>query len=359
MEQELSHWIFPIIKSCKNIFHQYLLIYHFYYYRKIEHLENLIHLKSLILDNNEIQELRHLQCQLNVETLWLNNNNIYDLEDLLDNLQKKFPNLRYLSMINNPCCPSVLDTTYQRYRNYIIYRLKSLKFLDFREVTDIERKSAKEWGKNKFICRMVVPNHMEKKVEDAIKTALFTNLRSNSPTKNNTDVYDAKVLVETMVRDESYLLPSRYEIVSLMGSGSLGEVCKASDQLTNDYVAIKKVKFVFGDRFSDDQLTKLIRLRSLRELKILTKVDHPNIIALRDVILPPSYEQFEDLYLITDFMPADLRDLQVSGQILPDPHIKYITYQILMVCFFRLATYSNLSDRLYHMYIVVMLSTEI
>lgn len=42
-----------------------------------------------------------------LSTLWLNNNRLDDLVELYDILGKETPNLTYLSLLMNPCCPNV------------------------------------------------------------------------------------------------------------------------------------------------------------------------------------------------------------------------------------------------------------
>ena len=44
-----------------------------------------------------------------LQTLWCNNNEIEDLVQFMNNVCKKFENLRYLSMMRNPACPSLMN----------------------------------------------------------------------------------------------------------------------------------------------------------------------------------------------------------------------------------------------------------
>ncbi len=67
------------------------------------------------------------------------------------------------------------------------------------------------------------------------------------------------------------------------------------------------IKGAQGSPAKPQDLLRPIRL--LREIKILAHLDqHPNIVQLKDVILPESFDKFQDIYLVTDLMPADLRD---------------------------------------------------
>jgi serine/threonine protein kinase len=98
----------------------------------------------------------------------------------------------------------------------------------------------------------------------------------------------------------------------------------AFDRKTRTNVAIKKNVRIFAR----DGNT-LIPLRVLRELSILSHLSHPNLISLKDVITPPSYEQFSDMYLVTEQMETDLRCILRSGQVLTDEHVQYILFQLL------------------------------
>ncbi len=69
--------------------------------------------------------------------------------------------------------------------------------------------------------------------------------------------------------------------------------------------------------------------RILREIKLLRHFSHENIIGIQDLICPPSYDQFKDVYIVTDLMETDLHRVIYSKQILSDEHIKFFVYQTL------------------------------
>ncbi len=68
----------------------------------------------------------------------------------------------------------------------------------------------------------------------------------------------------------------------------------------------------------------------MRELKILIHLQHSNIVGLVDVVEPESYDQFGDVYFVTELMEADLRDILDSDQELSEEHIQYFMFQLLM-----------------------------
>ncbi|KAB5581803.1 hypothetical protein PHYPO_G00179840 [Pangasianodon hypophthalmus] len=71
-----------------------------------------------------------------------------DIEELLEHLQEVTPALEYLSLLGNEACPNQLvsldkdEDDYQRYRYFVLHKLRNLKFLDSRRVTQIEHLEA-------------------------------------------------------------------------------------------------------------------------------------------------------------------------------------------------------------------------
>eukprot|EP01127_Copromyxa_protea_P002232 TRINITY_DN12128_c0_g1_i1.p1 TRINITY_DN12128_c0_g1~~TRINITY_DN12128_c0_g1_i1.p1 ORF type:complete len:231 (+),score=38.98 TRINITY_DN12128_c0_g1_i1:23-715(+) len=118
-------------------------------FTQLTHVSNLSRftkLTSLVLDNNELGDDNEFPCAPQLQTLWLNHNNITRVENLLDIIANNYPNLTYLSLLKNPCCPNFLvgksSTDYQKYRRNVIGRLPSLKFLDATAVSNEEREEA-------------------------------------------------------------------------------------------------------------------------------------------------------------------------------------------------------------------------
>jgi len=118
---------------------------------KVESLDNLKCLVSLVLDNNLIGSKNDFPSIPTLKTLSLNNNMITDLKEFMDTIKSKFPNLTFLSLLKNPATPNYYITGedydgYQKYRYFILYHLKHLKFLDSTPVTDEERKESERQG---------------------------------------------------------------------------------------------------------------------------------------------------------------------------------------------------------------------
>lgn len=68
--------------------------------------------------------------------------------------------------------------------------------------------------------------------------------------------------------------------------------------------------------------------RTLREVKILTRLKHENIIELLDIVCEDQMDKLKDLYLVQTLMECDLYKL-LRSQKLSDDHVCYFTYQIL------------------------------
>ncbi|KAI6242978.1 hypothetical protein M3Y99_00208500 [Aphelenchoides fujianensis] len=111
--------------------------------RKVDNLPLLPRLDTLLLHNNRIQQLqKDIGQQLpNLRTLALTNNNIAELGDIEP--LSKCTKLEYLTLVGNPI------SNKPHYRAYVIYKLKSLRVLDFRRIKDVERKAAIKLFKGK------------------------------------------------------------------------------------------------------------------------------------------------------------------------------------------------------------------
>jgi len=97
----------------------------------------------------------------------------------------------------------------------------------------------------------------------------------------------------------------------------------AFDNVLKKNVAIKKMCNTFSQG-------KEYQKRILREILIMLHfVGHPNIINLTDLILPRTFNDFQDIYIVMDAMQQDMGKLIRSNLTLGDQDIKYFLYQIL------------------------------
>ena len=104
-----------------------------------------------------------------------------------------------------------------------------------------------------------------------------------------------------------------------MGSGTYGIVFKGIDMTNNEAIALKKINM--------EMETEGIPYSALREITILKKLSHPNIINLLDVI--PSIGK---LHLVMEFCDQDMNDLLESlpvGVFLSPIDVKWFLYQLI------------------------------
>ena len=112
----------------------------------------------------------------------------------------------------------------------------------------------------------------------------------------------------------------RYRLEKILGHGSYGQVAEAFDTVGKMKVAIKRINNVF------DQVIDTKRI--LREVYILRHLRHDNVIRLLNILKPPR-EEFNELYLVFEFVDTDLHKLINSPQYLTIEHIKTFLYQLL------------------------------
>jgi protein kinase len=84
----------------------------------------------------------------------------------------------------------------------------------------------------------------------------------------------------------------RYQILETVGDGTFGTVFKAINKDTNEIVAIKKMKKKF---YSWEEAM------SLREIKALRKLTHPNIVKLKEVL-----RVSDDLYFVFEYLEKNI-----------------------------------------------------
>ncbi|OVA05826.1 Protein kinase domain [Macleaya cordata] len=114
---------------------------------------------------------------------------------------------------------------------------------------------------------------------------------------------------------------SQYQIQEVIGKGSYGVVGSAIDTHTGERVAIKKINDVF-EHVSD-------ATRILREIKLLRLLQHPDIVEIRHIMLPPSRREFKDIYVVFELMESDLHQVIKANDDLTPEHYQFFLYQLL------------------------------
>eukprot|EP00826_Nyctotherus_ovalis_P018924 TRINITY_DN1574_c0_g5_i1.p1 TRINITY_DN1574_c0_g5~~TRINITY_DN1574_c0_g5_i1.p1 ORF type:complete len:339 (-),score=53.14 TRINITY_DN1574_c0_g5_i1:44-955(-) len=112
-----------------------------------------------------------------------------------------------------------------------------------------------------------------------------------------------------------------YEIVKIIGKGSYGDVAEAVHKLTKRKVAIKRIFRLFDDLVDCKRI--------VREICILRSLVHPNIVGLYDIIEPRDPENFDTLYLVTEYCQSDAKKLIKSATHLQMAHIQLLMYNIM------------------------------
>jgi eukaryotic-like serine/threonine-protein kinase len=84
------------------------------------------------------------------------------------------------------------------------------------------------------------------------------------------------------VAENAKLVGGRYALVRKIGSGGMGRVWLAHDEILHRDVAVKEI--VFPDDLSRAERDELYQ-RTLREARALGRLNHPNVVAVYDVVL--------------------------------------------------------------------------
>ncbi|RVE69321.1 hypothetical protein OJAV_G00076780 [Oryzias javanicus] len=121
------------------------------------------------------------------------------------------------------------------------------------------------------------------------------------------------------VRGQIFDVGPRYTNLSYIGEGAYGMVCSALDNLTNQRVAIKKISPFEHQTYCQ---------RTLREIKILLRFNHENIIGINDILRARHIDNMRDVYIVQTLMETDLYKL-LKSQRLSNDHVCYFLYQIL------------------------------
>lgn len=118
----------------------------------------------------------------------------------------------------------------------------------------------------------------------------------------------------------------RYDPIKTIGRGAYGVVCSANNRVAplgaRNTVAIKKLTNCFD--------SPVEARRALREVHLLRRLKHENVIKLEDIMMSVGDNgRMDDVYLVYELMDTDLHQIIRSKQALLDEHCQYFIYQIL------------------------------
>lgn len=123
------------------------------------------------------------------------------------------------------------------------------------------------------------------------------------------------------------LVENKYTVQQIVGEGANGVVCSAVDQTTGGLVAVKRVSRGF------DKVP--VSVRVLRELKFLRLLrGHKNIVEIKDILMPASSKNFNDIFFVCNLMSTDLAHVLRSKTELSNLHMQYFMFQLLCGLYF-------------------------
>lgn len=143
---------------------------------------------------------------------------------------------------------------------------------------------------------------------------------------NSSQVYNrqykrvpVKVKASTFISMRLGQITDNYEILENIGKGTFSEVIKIRHKTTGQYRAVKKVNKQAIDREQLDSKSLL------KEVTILKRLDHPNIIRLYEM-----YEDARSFYLVTEYCEGgELYDAILNLRRFNERHACEIMRQIL------------------------------
>merc|ERR1712050_286939 len=86
-------------------------------------------------------------------------------------------------------------------------------------------------------------------------------------------------------------------------------------------VAIKRCKNLFEDDIDCKRI--------LREISILAKLDHENVVKLLDVCAPENKDTFDEVYMVMELADSDLKKLMKQDVNLEILHIQTVFFHLL------------------------------
>jgi cyclin-dependent kinase 10 len=91
---------------------------------------------------------------------------------------------------------------------------------------------------------------------------------------------------------------NEYEKLNRVGEGTYGVVYRARSTVTNDIVALKKVRM--------EEEKDGLPISSLREINILLNLRHKNIVELKEVVVG---KRLDNIFLVMEYCEQDLASL--------------------------------------------------
>ena len=114
-----------------------------------------------------------------------------------------------------------------------------------------------------------------------------------------------------------FRLPTRFADLHLVGSGGHSVVCSSLDTVSNKRIAIRKLNL----RCSRS---------ALREIRILKRLEHQNVVKVHEVIIAEDEDRgnLDSVYVVQQLMSTDLSRL-LRHRTLNEDHVKIFLYHLL------------------------------
>ncbi|CAB0036850.1 unnamed protein product [Trichogramma brassicae] len=117
-----------------------------------------------------------------------------------------------------------------------------------------------------------------------------------------------------------------YKCLNRIAEGTYGVVYRAQDKRTKEIFALKKLKLL--ENGADDDYG--FPITSLREVNTLLKVQHPNIVTVREIVIGNNTEK---IYMVMDYVEHDLKSLmdtmKENHQVFLVSEVKCLMQQLL------------------------------
>lgn len=108
-----------------------------------------------------------------------------------------------------------------------------------------------------------------------------------------------------------------YERIGQVGEGTYGKVYKARNRITNELVALKKIRMEYEKNG--------FPITAMREIKLLQSLKHPNVVCLLEMMIEKS-----TVYMVFEYMDHDLSGVLSNPNFQFEPsHAKHLCKQML------------------------------
>lgn len=111
-----------------------------------------------------------------------------------------------------------------------------------------------------------------------------------------------------------------FECLNKIEEGAYGVVFRAKDKKSNEIVALKRLKM--------EKEKEGFPITSIREVDILLKIKHPNVVTVREIVVGSNMDK---IYMAMDYVEHDLKSLMNYGMKKPfqTSEVKTLMLQLL------------------------------